>query len=150
MAEKLTVSKIKEEWSSVELTKGIPIKYSGEELWFPRVYIRLAGMDDILSIRGLTEENSDSTLDAMLKMIRVLSSEGCRLENGVMSDPVYPESSEILSVYLANIKRRDVKPKDFNRVAKAFKIVNDLEEEDPKDFLKIPGQKIEELEIEES
>ncbi len=150
MAEKLTAEVVKNEWSCVELTKGIPIKYSDEELWFPRVYIRLAGMDDILSIRGLTDDDSNATLEAMLKMIRVLSCDGCRLEKGVMSEPVYPDSDNILNIYLANIKRRDVKPKDFNRVARAFKVVNDLEEEDPKDFLRIPGQTIEEPESEES
>lgn len=150
MTEKLTADKVRSEWPCIELTKGIPIKYSGEELWFPRIYIRLAGMDDILSIRDLSGENNDATLEAMLKMIKVLSCDGCRLDGNVMSDPVAPDSSEILNIYMANIKRRDVKPKDFSRVAKAFKVVNDLEEEDPKDFLKIPGQKTDELEIEEN
>lgn len=148
---KLTVETIRNEWAKVTLTKGVPVKYHDQELWFPNIYVRLAGMDDILSIKGLTDDrDNNAAIESLLKMTKVLSCEGCTLnEDGTLSDPVYPDSNDILSIYMANVKRRDVKPKDFVRVSKAFKIVNDLEEEDPSDFLVIPGMVEEKVEEDE-
>lgn len=135
---KLTPEFIRENWARVNLTRGFPVKYRDKELWFPTLWMREAGMDDLLN---MDDKSDKAALERMLSMSKVLACEGVELNSdGSFSDPVFPDATEILGIFYANVNRPDVKPKDFKRMGEAFKAYNGMVDEDIHSFLILPGE----------
>jgi len=134
----LKANEVKTKLSKVTLSRGIPLKYKDTELMYPTVYMREAGMDDIIAIPDIKDKDIEVAVGSLAKFLVVIAGEGYKWTGEDVEEDkreyLYPMDDIVLTIPPENLKKRETKPKDFKRLSKAFMAINELEEEELSDF----------------